>query len=97
MDLVHVVRGRRAVGVAQLLAAALHLPGGSLLRVVDQLRLGAEVTIYEERPAAGAGAQPVLDQFLSGQGELAEVTRAAAASGSTSAAQLSKPRVCAAR
>ena len=34
---------------------------------------------------AGAGAQPVLDQFLSGQGELAEVTRAAAASGSTSA------------
>ena len=34
---------------------------------------------------AGEGAQPVLDQFLSGQGELAEVTRAAAASGSTSA------------
>ena len=34
---------------------------------------------------AGGDAQPILDQFLSGKGELAEVTRAAAASGSSSA------------
>ena len=39
MDLVHVARGGRAVGVAQLLAAALHLLGGGLLRVLQQLRL----------------------------------------------------------